>query len=126
MYPNVCSTNLDTNPDISESGAELEDGDLGSSKDLINHVCDLASDSSASTSGLFFEKKIHSFKGYNMKLFQRNNAAHIIQSPGKKMHDNYIPNSLFQLLIMRFERILTSNLAIRFVVIWRELVYAIK
>ena len=84
MYPNVCSTNLDTNPDISESGAELEDGDLGSSKDLINHVCDLASDSSASTSGLFFEKKIHSFKGYNMKLFQRNNVDHIIQSPGKK------------------------------------------
>ena len=121
MYPNVCSTNLDTNPDISASGAELEDGDLGSSKDLINHVCDyrhLASDSSASTRGLFFEKKIRSFKGYNMKLFQRNNADQIIQSHGKKkIHDKYIPNSLLQLLIMRFERILTTNLPIRFVVI---------
>lgn len=87
MYPNVCSTNLDTNPDISESGAELEDGDLGSSKDLIKHVCDYrhwASDSSASTRGLFFEKKLRSFKGYNMKLFQRNNADQIIQSHGKK------------------------------------------
>ena len=87
MYPNFCSTNLDTNPDISESGAELEDGDLESSKDLINHVCDyrhLASDSNASTSGLFFEKKIHSFKGYNIKFFQRNNADQIIQSHGKK------------------------------------------
>ena len=74
----------------------------------------------------FFEKKIRSFKGYNMKLFQRNNADQIIQSHGKKIHDNYIPNSLLQLLIMRFERILTTNLPIRFVVIWRELVCAIK
>ena len=62
MYPNVCSTNLDTNPDISESGAELEDGDLGSSKDLIKHVCDyrhLASDSSASASSILKKRYIH-------------------------------------------------------------------
>ena len=59
MYPNVCSTNLDTNPDISASGAELEDGDLESSKDLINHVCDyrhLASDSTQ-TQVVYFLKK---------------------------------------------------------------------
>ena len=42
----------------------------------------------------FFKKKIQSFKGYNMKLFQRNNADQIIQSHGKKTHDNYIPNRL--------------------------------
>ena len=60
MYPNVCSTNLDTNPDISASVAELEDGDLGSSKDLINHVCDyrhLAAIQTQAQVAYFLEKR---------------------------------------------------------------------